>query len=91
MSSTPAEGEPVKKRTPFEPWRKVMLVGAFILLGHALYVALVDSPLPEWVSMFFNFMGYGFLVAGFGMKMRPPKRDSAQASGEAGPTEADKP
>lgn len=64
-----------------------MLLGAFILLGHALYVALVDSPVPEWVSTFFNFMGYGFLVAGFGMKMRQ-RKDDGGTEGSAG---ADKP
>lgn len=47
-----------------------MLAGASILLAHALYVAMVDSSVPASVTMFFNFMGYGFLVAGFGMKMR---------------------
>lgn len=64
-----------------------MLVGAFILLGQALYVALVDSSIPEWVSMFFNFMGYGFLVAGFGMKMRQ-RSEEGRAKG---PAEGDKP
>lgn len=57
-----------------------MLVGAFILLGQALYVALVDSSIPQWVSMFFNFMGYGFLVAGFGIKMRQ-RSEEGEAKG----------
>ena len=73
MSSAPAEPKAPKQRRPFEPWRKVMLLGAFILLAQALYVALSGSELPQWASMFLNFMGYGFLVAGFGMKMRDRK------------------
>ena len=87
MSSAPAEEKPQKTRRPFETWRKVMLVGAFILLGHALYVALVDSTVPEWTTMVTNFLGYGFLVAGFGIKMRQPK-DGAGTKGSAG---SDKP
>lgn len=84
MSSAPAEPEAPKRRRPFEPWRKVMLVGAFILLGHALYVALTGSPLPQWASMFINFMGYGFLVAGFGIKMRERKEaDTGKAKDPA--------
>ena len=82
MSSAPADPKPPKKRQPFEPWRKIMLLGAFILLAQALYVALTDSQLPQWASVFFNFMGYGFLVAGFGIKMRDRKEaDTTGAKG----------
>ena len=59
----------------------MMLVGAFILLGHALYVALVDSTVPEWATMATNFLGYGFLVAGFGIKMRQPKAGAGKTEG----------
>ena len=89
MSSAPADQKPPRTHAPFEPWRKVMLLGAFILLGHALFVALVDTAVPEWVSMFFNFMGYGFLVAGFGMKMR--QRKDAEEREAEGATGAEKP
>ncbi len=77
MSSAPAEPKTARKRRPFETWRKVMLVGAFILLGHALAVALIDEPIPEFVTMAAYFVGYAFLLVGFGVRMRDYKEHKA--------------
>ena len=59
-----------RKRVPFEAWRKVMLIGAFILLGGAVANAVIDGRLPDWANFGLTFFGYGFLAAGFGMRMR---------------------
>lgn len=74
MSSRPAK-EAASKRTrqPFEQWRKVMLLGAFILLARALGDALIESQLPGWAALMLNFVGYGFLAVGFGIRMREMK------------------
>lgn len=85
MSSTPAERKTSSKRRPFETWRKVMLVGAFILLGHALLVALIDDPIPQFVTVTAYFVGYAFLLVGFGVRMRDfkeAKEAKAKGSGE---------
>ncbi len=71
MSSPPAE----RRRRAFEPWRKVMLAGAFILLGNALGQALIEGGLPSWGRFILTFLGYGFLAAGFGMRMRALKAE----------------
>ena len=74
MSSQPAEGSrPKRTRRPFEQWRKVMLLGAVILLVNALGNALVEGQLPGWLSLILTFSGYGFLAVGFGMRMREMK------------------
>ncbi len=74
MSSPPAEGSRTRRtRQPFEQWRKVMLLGAVILLVNALGNALVDGQLPGWASLILTFLGYGFLAVGFGMRMREMK------------------
>lgn len=74
MSSPPADGRrPKRVRQPFEQWRKVMLLGAVILLINALGNALVDGRLPGWLSLILTFAGYGFLAVGFGMRMREMK------------------
>ena len=74
MSSPPAEGSRFKRnRAPFEQWRKVMLLGAVILLINALGNALVRGQLPGWLSLILTFAGYGFLAVGFGMRMREMK------------------
>jgi len=80
MSSPPAE-EPRAKRTrqPFEKWRKVMLLGAVILLINALGNALIEGRLPGWASLILTFVGYGFLAVGFGMRMRETKTAREQA------------
>lgn len=84
MSSAPAEPETRKKRRPFETWRKVMLVGAFILLGHALVVALIAEPVPEFVTMAAYFVGYAFLLVGFGVRMRDYKEEKAAKAKNSG-------
>ena len=74
MSLPPAnDSSPKRKRPPFEQWRKVMLVGAFILLARALGDALIEDQLPGWAALFLNFLGYGFLAVGFGTRMREMK------------------
>ena len=74
MSSPPADRSPSKRtRQPFEQWRKVMLLGAFLLLGRALGDALIDGGLPTWAALVLNFVGYGFLAVGFGIRMRELK------------------
>ena len=79
MSSPPDNPTTGRKRVPFEQWRKVMLLGAFVLLGNALAAALLDTPLPAWLTMILNFVGYGLLAVGFGIRMRAIKeaRESA--------------
>ena len=83
MSSQPAEPERdepsgPRARRPYEPWRKLALTGAVILLvGSVLNAALEDFP------RFFNLaslgLGWGFLAAGFGRAMvdrRARERDA---------------
>ena len=86
MSSPPSNPEATGRR-PFEPWRKVMLVGAFVLLGSALANAMIDGGLPRWASFVTTFIGYGFLAVGFSMRMRALKeareRKAAEAKGES--------
>ena len=64
-----------------------MLVGAFILLGSAIANAVIDGGLPRWAMIGTTFLGYGFLAAGFGMRMRELKeareRKAADAKGES--------
>jgi hypothetical protein len=81
MSSPPADGSSSKRtRQPFEQWRKIMLLGAFILLARALGDALIDGQLPTWAALFLNFVGYGFLAVGFGTRMREMKAAKEQAA-----------
>ena len=82
MSSQPGNPPPAKRtRQPFEQWRKVMLLGALILLARALGDALIDGQLPAWAALILNFVGYGFLAVGFGIRMREVKaaREAAAA------------
>lgn len=72
MSSPPASPSTSRRRR-YEPWRKVMLVGALILLANSLGNALIEGSLPTWASFLLTFAGYGFLTAGFGMRMRAMK------------------
>ena len=95
MSSPPAERtRPKRTRQPFEQWRKVMLLGALILLVNALGNALVQGQLPGWLSLILTFAGYGFLAVGFGMRMREMKaakeadaKDERQTDAEPGEKE----
>lgn len=92
MSSPPAEGPRFKRsREPFEQWRKVMLLGAVILLINALGNALVQGQLPGWLSLILTFAGYGFLAVGFGMRMREMKsakeESGVKETGPAAPKE----
>lgn len=80
MSSAPDSSRTRRKRVPFEQWRKVMLVGAFILLGNAVADALMDGAPPRWLSMVALFIGYGFLAVGFGIRMRAVKEARAKAA-----------
>ena len=81
MSSPPAKGStPKRERRPFEQWRKVMLLGAFILLARALGDALIDGQLPAWAALLLNFVGYGFLAVGFGIRMRELKAAREEAA-----------
>ncbi len=80
MSSQPDNAPPARKRVQFEQWRKVMLLGAFILLGNALADALMDGQPPRWASMLLLFIGYGLLAVGFGIRMRAVKEARAKAA-----------
>lgn len=80
MSSQPDNPTPGRKRVPFEQWRKVMLAGAFVLLGNALAAALLDAPPPTWLTMIANFVGYGLLAVGFGIRMRSIKEGRRRAA-----------
>jgi hypothetical protein len=65
-----------------------MLLGAFILLGNAVADATLESEIPDWLTVVVNFLGYGFLAAGFGIRMRSLKeaRQKAAAERDDGPT-----
>ena len=83
MSSQPDDASrPKRTRRPFEQWRKVMLLGALILLGNALGDTLVEGGLPTWASLILTFLGYGFLAAGFGIRMREMKAAKEEAAKE---------
>lgn len=89
MSSAPVEPKRgKKKRRPFETWRKVMLVGAFVLLGQALLVALIDEPIPDFVTLPMYFVGYAFLLVGFGLRMRGFKEEKARKATSSGEEKA---
>lgn len=79
MSSQPSNERPARKRVPFEQWRKVMLLGALVLLANALADALMDGTPPRWISLLLAFVGYGFLAVGFGIRMRSIKEARAKA------------
>ena len=83
MSSQPAEPERDetagrRTRRPYEPWRKLALTGAVILLiGSVLNAALEDFP--KVVNVASLGLGWGFLAAGFGRAMvdrRARERDA---------------
>ncbi len=78
--SLPPDKQPGRKRVPFEQWRKVMLLGAFILLGNALMAALLEPDPPRWITMVLAFGGYGLLAVGFGIRMRSIKQARAAAA-----------
>lgn len=82
MSSQPDNPSPRRKRVPFEQWRKVMLLGAFVLLGNAVAAATMDTAPPSWIVMVVNFVGYGLLAVGFGIRMREIKQARERAANE---------
>lgn len=57
-------------RAPFEPWRKIMLAGAGLLLLASIVRAVVEQDLPALVYFIVNFVGYGLLAVGFLKRMR---------------------
>lgn len=59
-----------KKRRRFEPWRKLMLAGALVLLAMALLTAFVDDGPPDWLVVVGNGSGYALLAIGFARRMR---------------------
>jgi hypothetical protein len=63
-----------------------MLLGALILLARALGDALIDDQLPAWAALILNFVGYGFLAVGFGIRMREMKtaKEAAAAKEKEG-------
>jgi hypothetical protein len=73
MSSPPAEGKgpedgPRRARRPYEPWRKLALTGAVILLIGSILKASIED-FPNAVNMLSLGVGWGFLAAGFGRAM----------------------
>ena len=74
MSSQPADpgpsrqGEPSRTRRPFEPWRKLALTGAVILLIGSILNAAIDD-FPRVINLASLGLGWGFLAAGFGRAM----------------------
>lgn len=81
----PSETKSRRPRRPFEPWRKVMLVGAVILLAQSLVNAFVEGGLPDWGRFILSFLGYGFLAAGFAIRMRAIKEARESRSEEGDP------
>ncbi|MDP9067520.1 MAG: hypothetical protein M3N53_04095 [Actinomycetota bacterium] len=65
-----------------------MLLGALILLANALAETLIDGGLPTWARLILTFVGYGFLAAGFGMRMRALKAEKEAKNAEASEGEA---
>ena len=51
-------------------WRKTMFAGAMVLLANALAEALMNPDQPEAIKMAAQFLGFGLLAAGFGLRMR---------------------
>lgn len=80
MSSQPSEpAEPAV--TPAEEpsrgwatWRKTMFAGALVLLANALAEALMNPDQPEAIKLVAQFVGFGCLAAGFGLRMRGRSR-----------------
>ncbi len=71
-----------RRRRPFEPWRKVMLTGAFLLLGLALVRPVIGVRPPDWVYAVVNFCAYGLLAVGFVLAMRA-RREAEEKRKEA--------
>ena len=76
MSSPPAEpgrpeeGAPTRRaRRPYEPWRKLALTGAVILLVGSILKASLGADFPNVINMLSLGVGWGFLAAGFGRAM----------------------
>jgi hypothetical protein len=75
MSSPPAEpdgsdqpGRGRRTRRPYEPWRKLALTGAVILLVVSILEASIED-FPNAINMLSLGLGWGFLAAGFGRAM----------------------
>lgn len=47
-----------------------MFIGALVLLAGALAEALMDPDPPNAIKLLAQFVGFGFLAAGFALKMR---------------------
>lgn len=73
MSSPPADRTRVRKRRPFETWRKIALAGALILLAGSILAAMTDD-LPRLVEIAYLGPGWGLLAAGFGKFMIDRRR-----------------
>lgn len=90
-ATAPGGKGPGRRRVPFEQWRKVMLLGAFVLLGNAILVAWLEPDPPRALSLVMAFLGYGLLAAGFGIRMRSMKaaRAAAEEKRASGAEEGD--
>jgi hypothetical protein len=54
----------------FEPWRKLMLAGAVILLTGAIARAILKEDFPSAAVLIVNVAGYVLLAIGFAEAMR---------------------
>ena len=57
-----------------EPWRKVLLTGAVLLLATSVLAAVLDDGLPGPLVFALNFIGYGLLAVGFLKRLRARDR-----------------
>jgi len=57
-----------------EPWRRLMLGGAIILLLAAAVHALLKDAFPDWAMFVANFGGYLLLALGFAQFFRTRRK-----------------
>lgn len=89
MSSPPVDprapeetGSGRRPRRPFEPWRKLALIGAVVLFVGSVLNAAIDD-FPRALNLLSLGTGWGFLAAGFGRAMvdrRARERDKERRS-----------
>ena len=69
-SDDPAQSDAAPRRRGWETWRKTMFAGALVLLASALAEALMEPDQPQALKVLAQFLGFGLLAAGFGLRMR---------------------
>lgn len=62
-------------------WRKVMLIGSFILLATAIGNGIMKGDMPTWLRFLGSGTGFALLAVGFSLAAR--ERNERVDSGDA--------